>query len=117
MKTLFKILALVFALLFLLAALVQYNDPDAFLWYVIYGIAALVSLFFFFGRMYYVIPAILCILYLIGTFWAWPETFEGVEIGGGDIDNIERGREALGLLITSVVMLMFALRIRFAGRS
>lgn len=117
MKSLFKFLALVFVLLFLWAVYVQYNDPDAILWYVIYGVAALVSLFFFLGRMYYIVPAILCILYLIGTFWVWPETFEGVEIGGGDIDNIERGREALGLLITSVVMLMFALRIRFAGRS
>ncbi|MEX0290204.1 MAG: transmembrane 220 family protein [Flavobacteriaceae bacterium] len=117
MKTFFKILALVFTGLFIYAAVVQYNDPDAFLWYIFYGVAAIASLLFFLGRMNYMLAAALCVIYLIGGLWLWPEKFEGVEIGGGDIVNIERAREALGMLIVALVMLVFALRIRFSNRS
>ena len=117
MKTLFKILSFVFIILFLWAVYVQYNDPDAMMWYAIYGVAALASLLFFLGRLNYYAAATLCVLYLIGTFVVWPEKFEGVTIGEGDILNIERAREALGLLITAVVMLAYALRIRFVNKS
>lgn len=113
MKTFFKILSLVFAVLFLWAAFVQYNDPDAFMWYAVYGLAALASLLFFFDKLNYFLAAILCIGYLVGAFVLWPEKFEGVQIGDGDIANIERGREALGLLVISVAMIIYALRLRF----
>ena len=117
MNTFFKILALVFAGLFIWAAAVQYNDPDALLWYIFYGVAAIASLIFFLGRMKYILAAALCVIYLIGGLWLWPEKFEGVAIGDGDIVNIERAREALGMLIVAVVMLLFALRIRFGNKS
>ncbi|GAB3811307.1 hypothetical protein GCM10028895_01340 [Pontibacter rugosus] len=38
-------------------------------------------------------------LYTAGAILAWPERFEGIYIGGGDIKNIEEAREALGLLL------------------
>jgi len=117
MKTLFKILSFVFILFFLWAMYVQYNDPDAMLWYAIYGVAALASFLFFLGRLNFAVGMILVVLYLAGTFLLWPEKFEGVTIGGGDIVNIEKGREALGLLIVAVVMLVYALRIRFVNKS
>lgn len=113
MKTFLKILALIFTILFVWSAILQNNDPDALLWYAIYGIAALGSLLFAFGRLNFMAAAILGVAYLIGGFVSWPETFEGFEIGAGDIVNIERGREACGLLIVSAVFLMCALRIRF----
>lgn len=87
------------------------------MWHAVYGIAALASLLFFLGRMNYFLAAVLCLAYLIGAFWNWPEKFEGVEIGKGDIVNIERGRESLGLLIVSAVMLLYALRIGFVSKS
>ncbi len=117
MKTFFKILSLIFAALFVWAAIVQYNDPDALMWYVVYGLAALASVLFFLGRINYLWVALLCVIYLAGGLWVWPEKFEGVEIGQGDIVNIERGREALGLLIISLVMFIYALRLRFKGAS
>ncbi|MCW5517449.1 transmembrane 220 family protein [Muriicola sp. Z0-33] len=117
MKTLFKILSLVFSIMFIYGAVVQYNDPDALIWYLIYGVAALASILFFMGKLNYNLAALLCVLYLIGTFWNWPEQFEGVTIGEGDIVNIEKGREALGTLIISVVMLVYAMRIRFGSKS
>lgn len=112
MKTFFKIIAFIFTIVFIWAAMLQNNDPDAVLWYAIYGVAALGSLVFAFGRLNFMVAAMLCLAYIIGGFLTWPETFEGFEIGTGDIVNIERGREAGGLLIVSAVFLMYALRIR-----
>lgn len=117
MKLIFKIFALLFALLFLLAAFVQWNDPDAFLWYFVYGIPALASLLFLFGRLSQGLAFILSIGYLVGMVFAWPEKFEGFNIGEGDIVNIEKGREAFGLLIIALVLLVYALRIRYIRRS
>lgn len=104
MKTFLKILAIIFALLFIAAAVVQYNDPDAVKWYLIYGLAALASILFALGRLKF-----LWALFLFGFFigfaiYSWPAKFEGVTIGEGDIVNIERGREALGLLIAALAM-------------
>ncbi len=108
MKRLSKIIALLFALLFAWAAFLQYNDPDAVLWFLFYGVAAITCLLFLFNRFLRILGLLLGLVYLVGTFWVWPEKFEGVEIGTGNIENIERGREALGLLIASLVMFFLA---------
>ena len=118
MKTFFKILALFFAILFAWAAILQNNDPDALVWYGIYGLAALSSFLFAMGRLPFLATLVLGLSYLLGGFLSWPETFQGFEIGEGEIENIERGREACGLLIVSVVFWVYALRMRYitAGR-
>ena len=46
----------------------------------------------------------------------WPEKFEGFTIGEGDIVNIERGREAFGVLIAALLMGIYAVRI-WKGRT
>ncbi|MEO0528846.1 MAG: transmembrane 220 family protein, partial [Bacteroidota bacterium] len=102
MRIFLRTLSLIFAILFVWAAYVQYNDPDALLWYAVYGVAALASLLFFFNKLNYFIAATLCVGYLIGAFVIWPVKFEGVSIGEGDITNIERGRESLGLLVVAL---------------
>jgi hypothetical protein len=48
--------------------------------------------------------------YGIGAYLFWPDTFEGVTIGEGEINNIEHARESLGLLILAIVMLIFGFR-------
>ncbi len=113
MKIFFKIIGVIFTILFGWAAVLQNNDPDALLWYAIYGVAALGSLLFAVARLNFIAAVILCLAYLVGGFLSWPETFEGFEIGEGNIVNIELGREACGLLIVSVVFLAYALRIRY----
>ena len=50
---------------------------------------------------------------MLATVFLWPDQFEGFTIGEGDIENIERGREAVGMLIVAVVFLIFSLRLRF----
>lgn len=117
MKTLFNGIAILFSILFAYAAIVQYNDPDAYLWFAIYGLAILASILFLVKKLSFLTAIILAVLYLAGTFMLWPEKFEGVEIGQGDIVNIERAREALGLLIVAVVMLVYALAVRMRGKS
>ena len=92
--------------------MVQYNDPDALRWYAIYGMAALASLLFGLGRLKPLWAVVLAVFYLGLTIYTWPEKFEGVTIGEGDIVNIERGREALGLLIAAVMMALYALASR-----
>lgn len=117
MRQLFKFFALVFALLFIWSAFVQHNDPDALLWYAIYGLAALMSILFALDRLKFLFALVLGIGYLVGTFVIWPEKFEGFAIGEGKIENIERGREAFGLLIVSMVLLMYAVRLRWLAKS
>jgi len=117
MKNFFKLFASLFALLFLWAAIMQWNDPDAFVWYVIYGIPAVASVLFVFGKLSRGFAFLLSLGYLVGMVFAWPGHFEGFTIGKGDIINIERGREAFGLLITALVLLVYALRIRYTQRS
>lgn len=116
MKLFEKIFAGVFALLFLWAAYLQYNDPDTLLWYVIYGLAAMASVLFLLNRLPLIGAVALTFAYLLGSYVFWPERFEGFAIGGGDIRNIEEARESVGLLINAFVMLFYAWRIRFGTK-
>lgn len=111
-KRVLRLVALLFALLFIAAAIVQYNDPDPFIWIMFYGIAAVACLLFFANRFPPALGFILAAIYLVSAIRVWPEQFEGVSIGSGDIENIERGREALGLLIMALVMLFLGWRSR-----
>lgn len=104
-----KLLAAFFALAYLSFVALQYNDPDPALWMAIYGIAALLCFGVVAGKTK---PAILwaaAVLYTIGAVFAWPEKFEGVQIGGGDIKNIEEARESLGLLLCTLSFIILAL--------
>lgn len=110
MKTLFKAVAILFGILFFVSAGLQYNDPDALVWILIWSIAGIIAFGFAFNRVSYRVTLIAGILTLIGFFYSYPNKFEGFEIGVGDIKNVEEGREAFGLLIIAIVMLVLALR-------
>ncbi|AKA33988.1 transmembrane 220 family protein [Flagellimonas lutaonensis] len=112
MNKIFKVLGVVFAALFIWAAVVQHNDPDSTRWYIIYGMAAFASLLFASENLRFMWAVILFLFYAGFTIYSWPEKFEGVTIGEGDIMNIERGREALGMAITALIMLLYAFRIK-----
>ena len=112
MELFFKFMGWVFVVLFSISALLQYNDPDVFLWIVIYSSAALVTLGFLFKKLPYFIPLTAGLLAIVGFVYLVPEKFEGFGIGEGDVKNIEKAREAYGLLIIAIVMFAISIRIR-----
>lgn len=107
MKSTMKYVSLIFAILFLYAAVVQYNDPDTFLWVVIYGLAFLSSVLFYFKKLPALVYWIFGLAYLGGCIYNWPETFEGISLGTGEWENVEKAREALGLLVCALLMFLY----------
>jgi hypothetical protein len=106
MRNVLKYLSFLFFVLFLWAAFVQLNDPDAGMWIGIYLVAAMGTLLNGLGRLPKGISLGLAIAFGGLAVAFWPDAFEGVTIGGGDIDNIERGRESLGMAITALLFLL-----------
>jgi Ca2+/Na+ antiporter len=118
MNGLKKILGIVFGLLFIYAAAVQFNDPDSTLWIVLYALAAFASFLFAFGRLKILWPIILMLVYAGYAIYSWPEQFEGVALQDGmKTLNIELGRESLGMAISAVVMLIYVLMLRTGKKS
>ncbi len=112
MNLLFKILGYLFAILFTVGAALQYNDPDALVWVIIYGIAATVSLLFAINKIGYILPLVLGLLAFVDFIYLYPSDFQGFDLNDGDIATVELGREAFGLLIISIVMFVFSFRIK-----
>ena len=112
MNLLFKTLGYLFTLLFITGAILQYNDPDALVWVIIYAIAALVSLSFALNKIRFVIPLVIGLLAFAGFLYQYPSDFQGFDLNDGDITTVELGREAFGLLIISIVMLVFSFRVK-----
>lgn len=110
MKIFFKIIAIVFGVLFLVSAGLQYNDPDSLIWIIIWAVAGIVTLGFAFNKTSLPVLLVSGVAALAGFFYCYPEKFEGFEIGAGDIKNVEEGREAFGLLIIAMVLLLLAFR-------
>jgi len=117
MKLLFKILGFLFAVLFLVSAILQYNDPDTVIWIIIWSFAAVFCLAFALNKISFTPLFFSGIMALGGFFFCYPEKFEGFEIGVGDIKNVEEGREAFGLLIIATVLLLFAIRTYMVRKS
>ncbi len=114
MNLVFKSIGFLFAALFFISAGLQYNDPDAFVWIVIWVAAGVLSLGFALNKISYVVLLVTGFLALAGFFYCYPEKFEGFEIGTGNIKNVEEAREAFGLLIISIVLLLLGFRKRFS---
>ncbi|MEJ8800613.1 transmembrane 220 family protein [Pontibacter sp. H249] len=112
-----KILAILFGLAFLSFVAMQYNDPDPAVWMVIYGISALVCFLAAFNKASHFILWGAVILCIGGGIYMWPEKYEGLSVGGGNIKNIEEARESLGLLMIAVVYTSFILLDKYSQRS
>jgi len=99
-----------FCLIFLLFALVQYNDPDSFFWFVIYGLAAVwCGLAAFLPEVLTThgtlrASFLLCLIgALFGTVYYWPT---GMDWWTKEViwDN-ELVREGLGMAVVTVGLL------------
>jgi len=107
MKSFFKVLGLLFTILFGIGAAVQYNDPDALLWILIYITAAVLTLSFVLNKVNSTVLLFVGVACLVGFLYLYPTDFQGFDLNDGDIKTVELGREAFGLLIISIVFLIF----------
>lgn len=102
-----KHLGLIFAILFILFAVVQYNDPDPWIWIVIYGIVAIASFFQWIGKVSDKVLLLFSVVFFAATLSYVPDLMGWAEKGFPNIagemktDNphIELVRETLGLAI------------------
>ncbi|MEZ0607206.1 transmembrane 220 family protein [Fibrella sp. WM1] len=109
-----KYLSLGFALLFIMFAAVQYNDPDPQVWVPIYGFAAVACLLACIGFGGRHVPTwfywLMAVVYLGGAISQWPPSFEGFLLNevGMKTMNIELARESGGLAICALAMALLA---------
>jgi transmembrane protein TMEM220 len=101
-----KFIPVFFLVLFIVFALLQYNDPDPVQWMFAYLSAAFLSFLAFKGKLVNYIAFISAGIFIIGAIHQWPHQYDGVT-GNMDADpNIELGRESLGLIICAVATLV-----------
>ena len=118
----FRIVNTFMALVFLMAVLVQYNDPDPLQWMAIYGAAFAVSLVALLRKR--VNPAVPLLIGAVALAWSLSIIFGGP--GGNNYlhmfdawemqsVNVEQAREATGLLIVAAWMIVLGARRRPSG--
>jgi hypothetical protein len=97
-----------FCVLMALFAVVQYNDPDAILWIVIYGLTAVwagLAAFrpdqFAHNQLMLTAFGVTLVAMVVGTVYDWPQSI-------ADWWNNEFVREGLGLIIATVALLIVA---------
>ena len=114
-----KYLYLTLSIIFILFALVQFNDPDPFIWIGVYLLVALIS-FLAFKNKFYPIPTliflILCFIWAIILFphsfadwWQMEEEAQSLKM---KMPGVEEARESMGLIIAGIALLI----IWFKGR-
>jgi hypothetical protein len=112
-----KILKIFFAVLFLLFALVQINDPDPLLWIIVYGsmmVVSVMSIYHRYPTRFMVIMAsgflIMTVLYFEG-FRTWLDSSDRSllfdDLAKMQFPYIEEAREFLGLLICLAVLIFY----------
>ncbi|MGK7391657.1 MAG: transmembrane 220 family protein [Candidatus Cyclobacteriaceae bacterium M2_1C_046] len=107
-----KIVKIILAILLIVFAALQYNDPDPWLWVFIYGLAALLIIIDISGgymRRYYRIAivalALFSLIYIPGVITYFTEASPGelVESMQADKPYIEETREFFGLVLIIII--------------
>lgn len=113
-----KIFNIIFCLLFIFSAALQYNDPDPYVWIPIYGYGAILCWLAFRGKYYpkaYLIGIAAYTVYAIVLFfekdgvWDWITKHNAEDIAQtmkASTPWIEDTREFFGLLILITVLLV-----------
>jgi len=113
-----KVFGGVFTLFFVYATAVQLNDIDAWIWVLLYALAAVVSMMFATGRLKKTWCLALFVIYLGLALYHWPASFEGVALQDGmKTTNIELGRESLGMGISALIMLVYFFILKRGSKS
>jgi hypothetical protein len=118
-----KVLNLLLAVLFVVFAFVQINDPDPALWILIYGVMAVSCVLAAFGYYYPKILIGILILYTGYSLTYWSSISQWLKADNkamlfddvAKMENlyIEESREFLGLFICILVLIMHLLMARY----
>lgn len=108
-----RVVSVIMFVLLLLCVVVQYNDPDGLVWMLIYGYGTVVTAFAV-AKRYTVFAAVGAVGYLAGFFYWLPgivvenPTHLLTDLQMGE-RGVEEAREAIGLLIAAVWMLVLSI--------
>lgn len=113
-----KLFNLLFCILFIISAALQYNDPDPYVWIPIYMYGAVLCWLAFRVKFYpkaYLSGIVIYTVYALGLFfwkngvWDWMTQHHAEDIAAtmkAEKPWIEKTREFFGLLILVVVLLI-----------
>ena len=100
-----KIVYIILTLIFGAFAFFQYNDPDWYIWMILYGFVALMSFLAIYDRFNntVLIPAmiifILYFIYLVPNIFEWVQSGQSIGAMSEERPYVEGTREAFGLLL------------------
>lgn len=119
---LMRIVNFILAIMFLLFAFVQINDPDPVIWILIYGAMAVLSImaiFEFYPTKFTIGLLVLYVLYSIVYIPGVMEWFRQEnkamlfdDVAKMQYPYVEQAREFLGLVICIIVLIVFVIRAR-----
>ncbi len=117
-----RILNFTLAVMFLVFAFVQVNDPDPVLWILIYGAMAVISIMAIFEFYPKKVIIGLLVVYVLYSFVYMPGVLEWLrqdnkallfdDFAKMQYPYVEQAREFLGLLICIIVLLFYTIRSR-----
>ena len=121
-----KIANLLLAVLFVVFAFLQINDPDPAIWILIYGITAVTCVLAAFGYYYPKVLLAIVIVFAAYSLTYWSSISKWVRADNkamlfddvAKMQNlyIEESREFLGLFICLVVLIVHLIRARYRTR-
>ena len=110
-----RIISILLGSILILFALVQFNDPDPFLWILYYGLVGFIGLLLGIKKQYS--QALIIAFGLIAIFWAitlfhgfleFIKSNEGINSAMSEVKYfIEEAREFLGLMISLGVLIFY----------
>jgi Na+/proline symporter len=105
MKNLGRYISLIFAFVFVVFVVVQYNDPDWYLWIPIYLFPAILCFLTFRNKGNFRLNIGSMIASFIGAVYLWPQEFKGILFEMNDrVPEIELARESLGLVVCGIAL-------------
>jgi hypothetical protein len=107
-----KYLMYFLVLLYVICAIVQYNDPDPLVWILAYLLPASVCLYRSKGKGDATLYVALGVLYVLWAINQFPPQWEGLMFENLSMKtmNVELGRESLGLGLCAVGMFLCAIK-------
>ncbi|MEM1260266.1 MAG: transmembrane 220 family protein, partial [Bacteroidota bacterium] len=85
-RMVYRVLSVLFALLFFFMVLLQFNDPDALKWVFFYGLGLIAALLCLLERIRISWVFSLSCFYMLLSIYFWPDKFEGFSVEKGNID-------------------------------